>query len=184
MKKKEEKTDMSEFTLIVGKRIRKAKKAAKDFQTYTLGIDELNIQQKTTDSNSDSDSGGGSGGSYTGPSPSEMFETTSVDKGISDFAEKIREAIQNADWKSLGTLLGEKVNQITDSVDWSELGKKAGFGINGFVQTIYYTLKTIDFVGLGNDLANFINSSLEQIDFNTYGRLLVRKITEIGRAHV
>lgn len=156
-----------------------AKKAAKDFQTYTLGIDELNIQQKTTDSNSDSDSGGGSGGSYTGPSPSEMFETTSVDKGISDFAEKIREAIQNADWKSLGTLLGEKVNQITDSVDWSELGKKAGFGINGFVQTIYYTLKTIDFVGLGNDLANFINSSLEQIDFNTYGRLLVRKITAL-----
>lgn len=156
-----------------------AKKAAKDFQTYTLGIDELNIQQKTTDSNSDSDSGGGSGGSYTGPSPSEMFETTSVDKGISDFAEKIREAIQNADWKSLGTLLGEKVNQITDSVDWSELGKKAGFGINGFVQTIYYTLKTIDFVGLGNDLANFINSSLEQIDFNTYGRVLVREITAL-----
>lgn len=156
-----------------------AKKAAKDFQTYTLGIDELNIQQKTTDSNSDSDSGGGSGGNYTGPSPSEMFETTSIDKGISDFAEKIREAIQNADWKSLGTLLGEKVNQITDSVDWSELGKKAGFGINGFVQTIYYTLKTIDFVGLGNDLANFKNSSLEQIDFNTYGRLLVRKITAL-----
>lgn len=156
-----------------------AKKAAKDFQTYTLGIDELNIQQKTTDSNSDSDSGGGSGGSYTGPSPSEMFETTSVDKGISDFAEKIREAIQNADWKSLGTLLGEKVNQITDSVDWSELGKKAGFGLNGFVQTIYYTLKTIDFVGLGNDLANFINSSLEQIDFNTYGRLIVRNITTL-----
>ena len=156
-----------------------AKKAAKDFQTYTLGIDELNVQQKTTDSNSDSDSGGGSGGSYTGPSPSEMFETTSVDKGISDFAEKIREAIQNADWKSLGTLLGEKVNQITDSVDWSGMGKKVGFGLNGFVQTIYYTLKTIDFVGLGNDLANFINSSLEQIDFNTYGRLIVRKITAL-----
>lgn len=156
-----------------------AKKAAKDFQTYTLGIDELNIQQKTTDSNSDSDSGGGSGGSYTGPSPSEMFETTSVDKGISDFAEKIREAIQNADWKSLGTLLGEKVNQITDSVDWSELGKKAGFGINGFVQTIYYTLKTIDFVGLGKNVASYSNSFLEQFDFNTFGRLLVRKVTAL-----
>lgn len=156
-----------------------AKKAAKDFQTYTLGIDELNVQPKTTDSSSDSDSGSGSGGSYTGPSPSEMFETTSVDKGISDFAEKIREAIQNADWQSLGTLLGEKVNQVTDSVDWSGMGAKVGFGLNGFVQTIYYTLKTIDFVGLGNDLANFINSSLEQIDFNTYGRLLVRNVTAL-----
>lgn len=156
-----------------------AKKAAKDFQTYTLGIDELNIQQKTTDSNSDSDSGGGSGGSYTGPSPSEMFETTSVDKGISDFAEKIREAIQNADWKSLGTLLGEKVNQITDSVDWSELGKKVGFGLNGVIQTIYYTLKTIDFVGLGKNVASYTNSFLEQFDFNTFGRLLVRKVTAL-----
>lgn len=156
-----------------------AKKAAKDFQTYTLGIDELNIQQKTTDSNSDSDSGGGSGGSYTGPSPSEMFETTSVDKGISDFAEKIREAIQNADWKSLGTLLGEKVNQITDSVDWSGMGKKVGFGFNGVVQTIYYTLKTIDFVGLGKNVASYTNSFLEQFDFNTFGRLLVRKVTAL-----
>jgi hypothetical protein len=156
-----------------------AKKAAKDFQTYTLGIDELNIQQKTTDSNSDSDSGGGSGGSYTGPSPSEMFETTSVDKGISDFAEKIREAIQNADWKSLGTLLGEKVNQITDSVDWSEMGKKVGFGVNGVIQTIYYTLKTIDFVGLGKNVASYSNSFLEQFDFNTFGRLLVRKVTAL-----
>lgn len=156
-----------------------AKKAAKDFQTYTLGIDELNIQQKTTDSNSDSDSGGGSGGSYTGPSPSEMFETTSVDKGISDFAEKIREAIQNADWKSLGTLLGEKVNQITDSVDWSGMGKKVGFGLNGVIQTIYYTLKTIDFVGLGKNVASYSNSFLEQFDFNTFGRLLVRKVTAL-----
>lgn len=154
-----------------------AKKAAKDFQTYTLGIDELNIQQKTTDSNSDSDSGGGSGGNYTGPSPSEMFETTSVDKGISDFAEKIREAIQNADWKSLGTLLGEKVNQVTDSVDWSGMGKKVGFGFNGVIQTIYYTLKTIDFVGLGKNVASYTNSFLEQFDFNTFGRLLVRKVT-------
>lgn len=95
------------------------------------------------------------------------------------FSFKVFQAIQNADWKSLGTLLGEKVNQITDSVDWSGMGKKVGFGVNGVVQTIYYTLKTIDFVGLGNDLANFINSSLEQIDFNIIGRLLVRKTTAL-----
>ncbi len=106
-----------------------------------------------------------------------MFETTSVDKGISDFAEKIREAIKNADWESLGTLLGEKVNQVTDSVDWSGMGKKVGFGFNGVVQTIYYTLKTIDFTKLGKDLADFINAGLEQIDFNIFGRWLVRFFT-------
>ena len=40
MKKKEEKTDMSEFTLIVGKRIRKARKA-KDFARADAIRDEL-----------------------------------------------------------------------------------------------------------------------------------------------
>lgn len=59
------------------------------------------------------------------------------------------------------------------------MGAKVGFGLNGFIQTIYYTLKTIDFVGLGNDIANYTNSCLEQIDFNIFGRLMVRKVTAL-----
>ena len=43
-------------------------------QNYLLGIDELNVLQPNTDSDSGSGASG-SGGKYTGPSASEMFET-------------------------------------------------------------------------------------------------------------
>ena len=158
-----------------------AKKAAKDFQTYTLGIDELNVQPQTTDSSSsgDSSSGSGSGGAYTGPAVSEMFEDVNVDDGIKSFADKLRTAFQNGDWETLGQTIGSKINECVDSVDFGAVGSKVGYGLNGAIQTAYYLLKEVNFINIGKKTADFLNNAIENIDFSYDGRLLVRGITSV-----
>jgi hypothetical protein len=145
-----------------------AKKALKSF---TIGIDELNIIEDNLNS------GGGGGGGGGGADYGSMFEELPIDDNISDFADKLKEAFDNADWKQLGTLLGEKVNEIVDSVDWSGLGHKIGYGINAAVQTAYWFLDTIDFTNIGKHLAELFNGGLEEIDFEYVGRLLMKKVT-------
>lgn len=158
--------------------LNKATDAAKEFQDYTLGIDELNVQPKQS-SSSGSGSGSGSGGSGSGsePSVSEMFETVNIEKDISDFASRIREAFLASDWKELGTILGDKVNECVASVDFGGIGAKVGEKINGAVQTSYYFLKTVNFTKIGMGISEFFNNGISSIDFTFVGRLLVRMVT-------
>ena len=120
-----------------------AKKAADKIKSYTVGIDELNIIQDNPNTGSGSGAGGGAGTDY-----GSMFEELPIDSSISDFADKLREAFENADWESLGRLLGAKVNEIFDSIDWKGIGTKLGKGIDGVVKTLYYFLDEIDLPGL------------------------------------
>ena len=145
-----------------------AKKALKSF---TIGIDELNIIEDKMNS------GGGGGGGGGGADYGSMFEELPIDDNISDFADKLKEAFDNADWKTLGTLLGDKVNEIVDSVDWSGLGHKIGYGINAAVQTAYWFLDTVDFTNIGKHLAELFNGGIEEIDFEYVGRLMMKGVT-------
>ena len=146
-----------------------ASSAAKELQKSILGFDELNVM---TDN---SKSGGGGGGST--PDYGSMFEEVPIDTTISDFADKLKKAFMDADWESLGTLLGGKVNEILNSVDWGTMGSKLGYGLNGAIQTAYYFLKTVDFNRFGSHIATAINSALEQIDTSFIGRIIVRWFT-------
>ena len=140
-----------------------SKKAAKELRMLISGFDELNAFTSKT---SKKDSGSGV-----------TFKESPIVKEILDFAKKLREAFEKGDWKLLGTLIGEKFNEIWDSIDWAGIGKKVGKGINGVIQTLYYALKTIDFIKMGRDLADMLNHALAEIDFNIAGRLLIRKFT-------
>ena len=151
-----------------------AKKAIDKIKSYTVGIDELNIIQDNPDNGSGGGGGGGGGTDY-----GSMFEELPIDKNISDFADKLKEAFDNADWKTLGTLLGEKVNEIVDSIDWGGIGHKVGFALNGAIQTAYWFLDTVNFTNIGSRIAEFLNGALEEIDFSYIGRLLVKKMTII-----
>ena len=152
-----------------------AKKAADEIKRYTLGFDELNILGK----NKDDDSGGGGGGGADTDYGS-MFEELPIDSSIGDFAERLKEAFENADWESLGRLLGGKVNEIFDSIPWGEIGTKVGKGIDGFVKTLYYFLDEIDFRNIGSHIADLLNNALENIDFSFVGRLLVKPFTSLA----
>lgn len=148
-----------------------AKKAAKEIKDATTGIDELNIISQNDDSGSGD--GGGAGGTDYGS----MFEQLPIENSISDFADKLKAALEAGDWKQLGTLLGEKFNEIVDSIDWSGIGHKIGYGLNGAIQTAYWFLDTANFTNLGKHIAELFNAALSEIDFSYAGRLLVKWFT-------
>ena len=158
-----------------------AKKAAKDFQTYTLGIDELNIQPKTSDSSSESDSG--SSGSYTGPSPSEMFETVEVSQPMSSLADKFKEAIKNSDFTDIGRMISDKLSNSLESINWRKaykcadnFGKDLATFLNGLITPRL-------FYDLGSTVANSINTAFHSansfainFDWSNFGTSLANSI--------
>lgn len=141
-----------------GDKLKKAKKDAKDLTNYTLGIDELHVIQPSSDS-TNQDSGSDK---YTGPSPSEMFETSSIDKNVSDFAKKVKDAWKKADFTEIGSIVGTKLKNSLDGIDWNpiqetakKIGKSFGTFINGFVE--------VDGLGesIGNTIGEAFNTGLD-----------------------
>lgn len=141
-----------------GDKLKKAKKDAKDLTNYTLGIDELHVIQPSSDS-TNQDSGSDK---YTGPSPSAMFETSSIDKNVSDFAKKVKDAWKKADFTEIGSIVGTKLKNSLDGIDWNpiqetaeKIGKSFGTFINGFVE--------VDGLGesIGNTIGEAFNTGLD-----------------------
>lgn len=146
-----------------------AKKAAKDIKLSVLAFDELN--QLTSNKDNEDSGSGGSGGGAGGAG---MFETVPIDEGISDFAQRLKDAFNNADWKTVGTMLGEKVNEMVDSIDWNGAGHKIGYGLNAAIQIGYWLLDATNFTNIGTRIAEFLNGAFEEIDFWYLGGLIVK----------
>lgn len=147
-----------------------AAKAAKEIRDATTGIDELNIIMQKDDT-------GGGGGGGGGADYGSMFEELPIDNSVSDFADKLKQAFDNANWKELGTLIGGKVNEIIDGINWNGVGQKIGYWINAAVQTAYWFLKTVDFFKLGEHVAELVNGALEEVDTSFIRRIIVRWFT-------
>lgn len=150
------------------KSLDKTSKSAKKAKAALASFDELNILD---DNSSDSTKDDGS------VDPSKMFEQVPIDSAVLDFADKLKKAFEEADWKGLGTLLGDKINELVDSVDWSGWGTKIGKGMNAAIQTLYYTVDTVDWVNIGKHLAEAVNSIINEVDWAIFGRLLAKKFT-------
>lgn len=144
-----------------GDKLKKAKKDAKDLTNYTLGIDELHVIQPSSDSGDSTNQDSGSD-KYTGPSPSAMFETSSIDKNVSDFAKKVKDAWKKADFTEIGSIIGTKLKNSLDEIDWNpiqetaeKIGKSFGTFINGFVE--------VDGLGesIGNTIGEAFNTGLD-----------------------
>lgn len=145
----------------------KTKKAAKEIKNATGSIDELNIIKENDNS----------GNGKEIPDYGSMFEELPISDTISEFADKLKLAIELENWEELGKLLGNKFNEIIDGIDWAGIGRKIGNFLDGAVKTAYHFLKTADFYGLGRHLATLINNALAEIDGEYIGRLLVRSFT-------
>lgn len=150
------------------KSLDKTSKSAKKAKAALASFDELNILD---DNSSDSTKDDGS------VDPSKMFEQVPIDSAVLDFADKLKKAFEEADWKGLGELLGSKINELVDSVDWSGWGTKIGKGMNAAIQTLYYTVDTVDWVNIGKHLAEAVNSIIDEVDWNIFGRLMAKKFT-------
>ena len=144
--------------------------AAKEWKNQLMGFDEIN---RLEDQN-----GGGGGGGSSALDPADMFDVENVDSAIKTFVDKLKQAIKGGDWSGVGDLLGNAINGMFSDIDvFMDYGDKVGKIIDGFIQSFYYTLKTVDFNQIGADIATFINSALVRIDSNVWGRLIVRKLT-------
>lgn len=150
------------------KSLDKTSKSAKKAKAVLASFDELNILD---DNSSDSTKDDGS------VDPSKMFEQVPIDSAVLDFADKLKKAFEEADLKGLGTLLGDKINELVDSVDWSGWGTKIGKGMNAAIQTLYYTVDTVDWLNIGKHLAEAVNSIINEVDWDIFGRLLAKKFT-------
>lgn len=152
-----------------------ASKAGKDAKKALAPFDDLvQIQQQGADA-----SGGGGGGA----SPSDMFETVGIDKGISDFANKLKEMFAAGDWKGIGQLIGQKINEAVQSftqfISWDNIGAQITAFVTAFTTLFNSLVSTIDWYAIGimfgtgiNTLANTLYLLLTQIDWFMLGNAL------------
>jgi len=138
--------------------------AADAVKSLIAGFDELNIL---------SDSRGGGGASV--PDYGSMFEEMELDSGFATWVDEIKQAINEGDWVSVGTILGTKVNEVIDSIDFANIGTKLGYGIQSAFEAIYHFLDTINFDNIGKGVATLLNNAFEQIDFNLVGKTFAKK---------
>lgn len=152
-----------------------ASKAGKDAKKALAPFDDLvQIQQQGADA-----SGGGGGGA----SPSDMFETVGIDKGISDFANKLKEMFAAGDWEGIGQLIGQKINEAVQSftqfISWDNIGAQITAFVTAFTTLFNSLVSTIDWYAIGimfgtgiNTLANTLYLLLTQIDWFMLGNAL------------
>lgn len=173
-------TDYGASIADTGKKTDKANDSAKKMQKTILGFDELNVLNGNDDTSGSGS--GGSGGGYTAPSPSDMFTTESIDGGVSDFAQKIKDAWAKADFTEIGTILGEKLRNALDKIPWDgiqesakRIGKSIGTFITGFVEVPNLGFKIGSTIGEGiNTGIDLANSFLDNTKWSSVGDFIGR----------
>ncbi|WP_395151520.1 hypothetical protein [uncultured Allofournierella sp.] len=159
----------------------------------TLGIDELNVVQQ--DSGSQSGSGGGGAGGTVAPDYSFDPQSSLLDKML--------ESIKQGDWSQVGQLLAEKLNQSLSAIHWPSIEQTARQWVqnlvdtlNGFVQKLDWSLvgdtfanglnlalhcyddffQNFDWTGLGSGLGTGLNRAVQTLDWQAVGRWLTDKL--------
>lgn len=134
----------------------------------------MQIQQQGADA-----SGGGGGGA----SPSDMFETVGIDKGISDFANKLKEMFAAGDWEGIGQLIGQKINEavqsFTEFISWDNIGAQITAFVTAFTTLFNRLVAKIDWYSIGvmfgtgiNTIAHTLYLLLTQIEWFALGNAL------------
>lgn len=184
------------------KGLKDAGKAAKELQSYTLGIDELNVIDPNNGSGGSGSSGGsGAGGSTV--SPSDMFETVETEGAIANFGKRLREAFLSEDWVGLGKILADGVNSglkhlyavlswdnvggkitafanaftisfnsLVDNINWDLMGRTIGTGINSLTNTVKLFVEGIDWKNLGKSFANGLMGLVKEVDWKNLGNTI------------
>lgn len=153
-----------------------ASSAGKDAKKALAPFDDLVQIQREAES-----SGGGGGAS--GVDPSQMFETATIDKGISDFANELKNLWDAGDWEGIGKLLGKKINEQvekwTDYISWDNVGSEITAFVLAFTTLFNSLVATINWYNIGalmgtgiNTLAHTLYLLLTQIDWQMLGTAL------------
>lgn len=140
----------------------KATGSAKKYKNTILGFDEIN---RLND-----EQGGGGGGADGDPGVWQLAD-------LPDWAQKIKDAIDNGDWYGAGKALADHLNELIENWDAYEAGRKLGKKINNAIDFAYGFLKNFKFEKLGQRIAEFFNGALFEINTERLGRTLVLLFT-------
>lgn len=155
-----------------------AANAQKELNRQLMGFDQIN---KLSDSSSSGGSGGGGGGGSSGSAGNGLsFVTEGIPGALSGWADKFREAWENADFTDIGGVIGAKLRDALDSIPWDTVkdgarraAKSVATLLNGFLET--EGLST----SIGNTVAEAfntgfeaVNTFLENFHFDSYGRFI------------
>lgn len=141
-----------------------AKEATQATKDFTIGIDELNVISENA--------GGAAGAAEDFGS---MFEEVEVPNEITEWAEQIREAIENGEWQRVGELIAEKLNEVVDSWDSYAWGQKLGNAINNGLNVAYGFMSTFDFRNLGYKVGEALMGIFDEIDWELLGNTFAEK---------
>lgn len=156
-----------------------AKKAADALDEYLSPLDELNRMDAPKDNGS-----GGGGGAGGGNDLGVTYKDVDVKElGISDFAERLKKAWEDQDWKGVGNLVSEELDNaiikpLTEKLSWKNIGSKIeGFNdiatgiINGFfeVEDTFSDLGTLVGTAITTSIKT-INDFVGKINFKQIGK--------------
>lgn len=168
--------------------------SAKDLKKAlsVLSFDELNQLSSNLEDIGDAGSAGGGGGlddinvpgtglGGYGDSLADALGKSKLPEAINEWAERIRDAFLDHDWKRLGEEIAWGINKgmqaIYDAINWDKVKKKIVPFINGFTQTFNSLVDAVDWdligrtVGAGiNTIVNSANLLMEGIDWVNLGR--------------
>ena len=152
-------TKAIKYPIEYGDEAKKAAGKVKELKKSVLGIDELN--QLKDNSNS------GSGGKTDLLDYSQMFEELVNDSPISQFIKGLKDDIENGDWASVGTKLGEKVNEVVarirDAIAWENVGEKITDKIGKLADLFNSFGSTVKWEDIGDTIATGIDTALKSI---------------------
>lgn len=142
-----------------------AEDASNATKKFLLGIDELNIFDPTSGSGSNAAEDYGS-----------MFEEVEVPNEYKDWAQEIRDAIENGDWYGAGAALAEKLNELIENASFEGWGEKLGEKIQNGISAALGFMENTSWQGLGDGAAGFLNKAIENISAEDLGALMASKI--------
>lgn len=117
-----------------------------------MGFDQINKLDDSSDSGNNSSNGGVSGAGT-------MFETVEVDSGISNLADRIKEAWKNADFTDIGASLAEKLNSTLEGINWTSIKETAN--------------------NIAKSIATFLNGFIKETDWRLVGHTFSEAIKTI-----
>lgn len=145
----------------------------------------------------DSNSSNNSSGANSASNPAVAFETVQLNDTAVAWADKFREAWENADFTDIGRTISRKIAEALDNIPWDQVrekcnkvAKSVGTFINGFVEGGAFQsfgtavakglntaleaadtfLRTVNWTALGNALVGTITSFFSNFDFGQLGR--------------
>ena len=136
---------------------------AKKLKDFMLGIDELNVFN-------DQNGSGGGGGGAAGGNYNDMFENVdSIDSGIKNIADRIKEAIETGDWSGIGASIANKINSIFTPERFASIGRKISGAINSAISLVGGFVNNLNWAGIGRSFAAGLSTIIQNTNWGEIG---------------